>query len=108
MSITEQATPLTVQSLREKVLRHCDEFLSQPIADRSATGLKAVVEAIVALGSEVEKRSEAASRRLATTGPLPFGLPDHAFDPADHRQQLKDPPIPRRPSLGPTIPGVDG
>ena len=104
-----EAEALTVQSLREKVMKHCDEFLSQPIADRSATGLKAVVDAIVSLGEVVERR-EVRKAAEATAASMRYPFPAEATD-TDTDTQPPD-PVPntkgqRKSTKGHPIPGID-
>lgn len=99
------AEALTVQSLREKVMSHCAEFLDQPIADRSASGLKAVVEAIVAIGEVVEKHQ---AKKAAPRSNLsyPFSIDENGNEVATDPPLIKE-KAERKSAKGRSVPGVD-
>jgi hypothetical protein len=103
--MTTQET-LTVQALREKVMRHCDEFLSLPIADRSATGLKAVVDAIVAIGEVVEQHERRNTRSAITKYPFAVDAEDPASEAAESLPVGRR-GVERKSAKGSPIPGVD-
>ncbi len=94
MAAPDKKAPPTVQRLRERLLAHVDEFLSLPISERTATGLKACTEIVVAIGEVVEKRTADEVRRSISATKLPFAVDENGRE---------SPTAPR----GPRVPGID-
>lgn len=92
MTTSKKSSP-SVHELRERLLAHVDEFLSLPISERTATGLKACTDIVVAIGEVVEKRAVDTARRSVAAAKLPFSVDEEG----------RELPI----SSGPRIPGID-